>query len=92
MQLSKYVALPKIAMDWLNATGMAAAVAAAVATNSWHMHYQEQRANVLITPPRGTSASKTGCNATLTVLTSTTGTPAGHAPNRAPRTIHTNKN
>jgi cysteine synthase len=65
-----------------------AAVAAAAATTSQRIHCQEQRANVQITPPRRTSASKTGTTATLTVATSTMGTPVGHVPNRAPCTIH----
>jgi hypothetical protein len=52
------------------------------------IHSQEWRANVQITPPCRTSASKTGTTATLTVAASTMGTPAGHPPIQALCTIH----
>ncbi len=47
MWLSNNVALPTIGADWLNAMGTTVAAAAAVmATNSRHIHSQEQWANV----------------------------------------------
>jgi hypothetical protein len=76
------VVLPTVGVDWLDAIGMAAA-AAAGATNSWCIHSREQRANVRITSPRCTSASKTETTATLMVATLTMGTPAGRVPNQA---------
>jgi hypothetical protein len=88
MQLSINVALPTVGVDWLDAMGMAAAVAA-LAINSRCIHSQGQWANVQITPPRRTSASKTGTTATLTVATLTMGIPAGRAPNWAPCIIRT---
>ncbi len=88
MQLSINVALPTVGVDCLDATGTTVAAAVAGATNSQCIHSWEQRANVWITPPCRTSALKSGINATLMVVTSTMGTPAGRVPNQASRTIH----
>jgi hypothetical protein len=79
MQRSINVALPTVIVDWLDTmeTAGAAVAGGGGATNSRHIHTQEQRANIRITPPHRTSASKTGTTATLTVAMSTMGTPAG---------------
>jgi hypothetical protein len=63
------VALPTIGADQLNATRTTAA-AAAGAIISQRIHSQGQRVNIWITPPRHTSASKTGTTATFMATTS----------------------
>ncbi len=52
------MALSTIGVDWLDTTGLAVVAVREVATNSRCIHSQEQRANIRITHPHCTSASK----------------------------------